>query len=288
MSRTTVICLCYNQRDFVREAIESVWAQEDKLVELIVVDDASTDGSKEEIKNVLKGTDVPFINLNKRRGHCAAFNLGLKESAGDYIIDLAADDVLLPQRVLKGVQDFQKAGSKAGVHFSDAYICDEAGVNVGTHDDLFNIKHRVGGSIPTGNIYLPLIARYFICPPTMMMRREVLDKLQGYDERLAYEDFDFWIRSARDFQYIHHQAPLVKKRMVRKSDSVMQVSFRSKHSLSTFKVCEKIFHLNINKEEDLALVQRCFYEIKQCFKTLNVELIVPYIRLLHHTKKRSH
>lgn len=281
----SVICLCYNHQPYVAEAIQSVFDQDYEKIELIVVDDASTDGSQEEIQKKLAGTNVKFISHSENTGHCRAFNIGLAHSRGNFIIDLAADDLLLPDRISTGIRDF-RSSKDTGVHFSDAFLCDVRGKRLGTHYER-DQKDTLITKVPSGDIYCELISRYFICPPTMMIKREVLDELGGYDESLAYEDFDFWIRSARKFHYVLNKRPLIVRRILKGSDSKKQFSFRSKHSRATFLVCEKIYALNTEIQEDLALLTRARYEIKQCLKTLNLELIPGYLRLIRKVKRRA-
>src|SRR6187455_35784 len=99
----SVICLCYNQASFVREAVLSVIHQTYRDIELIIIDDASTDNSVEVISDVLKShPSIKFIPLKKNVGNCKAFNMGYRLSRGQYLIDLAADDVLLPARIERG------------------------------------------------------------------------------------------------------------------------------------------------------------------------------------------
>ena len=121
----------------------------------------------------------------------------------------------------------------------------------------------------------------------MMIKKEVFSKLRGYDETLKYEDFDFWIRSARHFEYVFNKAPLVKKRIVKNSDSANQFALRSEHSHSTYRVCEKIFELNKDKAEDKALIGRCLYEITICLKTLHFGLMLKYLKLIPKIKTRK-
>ena len=281
----SIICLCYNQKDYVGAAIRSVFGQTYQNIELIVVDDASNDGSKEIIKKELEGSSVAFIDIQENMGHCAAFNKAFRHSKGKYLIDLAADDLLLPNRVEVGINDLINQSEKTGVHFSDAFIITETGEVTSTHYDR-NQEGKIKDKIPFGDLYKTLIERYFICPPSMMFKRTVLEQLNGYDEELNYEDFDFWIRSSRSFEYVFNPAPLVKRRIVKRSDSTNQFALRSKHAFSTFRVCEKIYHLNTSSKEDRALIRRCKYEILQCSKTINFSLIPKYWRLIKKTKSR--
>ncbi|SNT12646.1 Glycosyltransferase involved in cell wall bisynthesis [Ekhidna lutea] len=274
----SVICLCHNHASFVAEAIASVWKQSYPNIELIVVDDGSSDDSKSIIASTIKEKkEVQFIDIGTSLGNCAAFNQGFAASKGEYIIDLAADDILLPERVLGGVNTFIKSG--AGVTFCDVMNIDESGHELGTHykrDSKGNLLEKV----PEGDIYQELISRYFISPPGMMIARSVLEGIGGYDETLSYEDFDFWIRSSRSWSYAFTDEVLVKKRIVKESLSSQQFKFRSIHQASTLKVCQKIKELNITRQENSALSKRCLYEIKQCIKQGNISLIPEFIKLL--------
>lgn len=271
----SVICLCYNHARFVAEAIHSVLNQTHTAIELIVVDDASVDGSQEVIARTISDhTQISFIRLEQNVGNCRAFNRGLKEAKGQYIIDLAADDVLLPQRVAEGVAAFEKYGTDYGIQFSDAMLIDEWGNPLGKHSDRF--PHA---SIPMGDIYKEVVHRYFICSPTMMARRDLMDQLGGYDETLAYEDFDFWVRASRITQGIYIPHALIKRRLLPSSMRTRQFTFRSRQLHSTWAVCNKIMHLNRAREEDEALAQRLLYEMKVALRLFNFYLCYQYAKL---------
>lgn len=280
----TVICLCYNQKRFLQEAVESVINQSYSPIQLIVVDDASIDGSPETI-NQLK-TQYPQLEvllLKENVGNCRAFNRGLAQAKGEYLIDLAADDVLLSDRIRKGVKALKQAGGDYGVHFCDAELIDEHGSFISFHSDKY--PHH---SIPQGDIYVDVIQRYFICPPTIMFRKSVMDKLGGYDETLAYEDFDFWIRSSRQFKYTYSPEPLVKKRIVKHSLGSKQEKFFNQHAKSTYRVCKKILDLNRTGEEKKALTKRIQYEIKLSLRLLNIWLAIKYAALLVSNMRKQY
>ena len=123
----SVICLCYNHEKFVKEAIKSVLCQSYSNIQLIVVDDASTDGSKNVIAEMLEGTSTEFITLHSNLGNTKAFNKGFAKAKGKYIIDLSADDVLIQNRVEKQVAFFEECKQSIGVIYSDAIYIDEEG-----------------------------------------------------------------------------------------------------------------------------------------------------------------
>lgn len=271
----SIVCLCYNQGRFVEEAVQSALQQTYPNIEVLVVDDASTDDSVQRIKAIAANQpSVKTLFLKTNHGHCRAFNKGYGMVTGDFIIDLAADDVLLPERVAIGVTELEKAGPGYGVHFSDAEYINASGEHLFNHSE--NYPHE---TIPSGYIYRELIRRYFICPPTMLFRRSVLEALGGYDESLRFEDFDFWIRSSRQFSYVYSPKVLVKKRVVTSAQSRRQFRLFSRESATTYKVCEKIMKLNRTRVEQEALSKRILYEIRLNTRLLNFGLVKRYFQL---------
>ena len=272
----TVICLCHNQAAFIREAVESVWQQTYANIQLIVVDDASSDNSAEVIRMIKKERpSIELLLLDHNLGNCKAFNRGLSLAKGRYVIDLAADDILLPERVARGVDTLESAGEPCGVHFTDALLIDEKGVPLHRHSDKIQLK-----TIPTGNVYESVISHYFVCSPTMMMRKKVLDGLGGYDESLQYEDFDFLIRSSRNYLFAYTDEVLVKQRVRKGSLSERQFRPGSDHWKSTLRVLEKVKELNASPSESRALRNRILYELGFHLKRLSFFPAFNYLRLL--------
>lgn len=271
----SVICLCHNQKKFVRQSIKSVFDQSYGNIELIVVDDGSTDGSKDEIRSLLsKHEDVRFIDIRDNIGNTSAFNKGFSESNGQFIIDLAADDILLNNRIEKQVDFFQTCDDSTGVIYSDAQYINESGEILNTHFAI-NRYHP-----HEGDIYKELIRHFFIPPPTMMIKKAVFDELNGYDESLAYEDFDFWVRSSRNWKYAFQHEVLTKITKHRNSLSNFWYTKGDEQLYSTYKVCKKIRRLNRNDAEHKALLARVKFEIRQAVFSANHREAELFIRLL--------
>ncbi len=280
----SVVCLCYNQKRFLREAVESVLAQTYGNIQLIIVDDASTDGSQKEILKIKqKHPAIEMLLLDENQGNCKAFNSGLTLAKGEYLIDLAADDVLLPERVATGVEALQSAGNDYGVNFSDAIWINEDGNKLYQHSERF--PHQ---TIPQGDIYNKVIQRYFICPPTIMFTRAVMEKLGGYDESLSYEDFDFLIRSSRLFKYTYSPEVLVQKRVVKTSQSKRQFRLFSRESTTMYRVCKKIMQLNRTMAEQQVLSNRILYEMRLNIRLLNFGWAKKYFQLWSENKEMKY
>ena len=257
----SIICICHNQADYLKEALESVRVQSYQPIQLIVVDDGSTDGSVELLRDWQRShLTAEVLLLPKSVGYCKAFNRGWRLSRGEYIIDLSADDVLLPERVQLGVKALQS--SPHGVNFCDAAYIDSRSQLLGTH---YSRDSRGGllSRVPQGFIYRELLRKYFICTPTMMIKREVLEHLEGYDEALYYEDFDFWVRSSRNYSYVFTDKILVHKRVHARSMSKSQYTPNSKMLESTAVVVGKAYQLNRSWDEHEALAERIRYELRQ-------------------------
>lgn len=275
----SVIALCFNHERFVKEAIESVLNQTYSNIEIIVVDDCSNDNSQQVIEQVIEQyPKVRFLPLKKNHGSCAAFNIAYKQSKGDFIIDFATDDVLLPTRIEKGVAALESVGKEYGVNFCNANIINEKGAIL---NQFYNVNNqgRAITSPPNGELYEMLVQRYFICPPTLFSKREVFEYLGGYDESLTYEDFDFLVRSARKFKYTYTDEVLVQRRILNNSMSTRQYVYKSKQMYSTLEICKKIKKLNKNSIEDKALRKRMYYEMRQCIRTGNIKLFFLYLKL---------
>lgn len=282
----TVICLCFNHQKYVLESMNSVLAQSYSEIELIVIDDASTDNSQEVIRDFIQShPQITFIPLETNLGNCAAFNKGLAIAKGKYIIDLAADDILLPNRITKQVETFESISEEYAVVFTDAYLIDEEGKITKTFYKR-NPTGKLIENVPSGDIYIHLIKRMILSSPTMMMRKKVLDELGGYDESLSYEDYDFWVRSGRKYNYYFLNEILTKKRVVAASQGTGFYKKRlNKHLISTLNVCNKALDLNKTNEENTALSISVRYHLKLAFLTENFEICEAYYYFLKSFNK---
>mgnify|MGYP005753132457 CR=1 FL=1 len=273
----SIICLCYNHERFLQEALDSVLAQTYPNIEVIVVDDCSTDGSVAIIESYLERyPQIRFISTGYNRGNCAAFNMGFQASSGAYIIDFATDDVLLPERVAQQVEAFGRLDESYGVMYSDAEYITDASAHLYYHSHKYK-------PAPDGDVFAEVLRRYFICPPTMMVRRAVFEQLGGYDPALAYEDFDFWVRSARSFKYFYLNKVTTKRRVHEQALSQGLYKPGNKMLASTVVVCRRAAELVSSQAEKQALAQRLKYEARHAYLTGNFTEAADLLQLLQTT-----
>jgi glycosyltransferase involved in cell wall biosynthesis len=281
----TVICICYNHQDFVEQALQSVVNQSYPNVELIVIDNGSTDNSVGRIERfVRKNPAVRFIKNLANLGLNKAFNQGLALTGGRYIIDLSADDVLLPHRISRQAELFERLSGPYAVVFSNAAYIDEHGHETGIHYPVDHEGHALA-KVPTGDVFKSVLTSYFICTPTMMMRRDVLIELGGYDESLSYEDFDFWVRSSRLYYYAYIDEVLTHKRVLSNSMSA-QISRPDNPLLqSTLVVCRNAFAICQTPDEFQALANRIRTFIRKAFYVEQFELTLQFGQLLQQIER---
>lgn len=281
----TIICLCYNHEAYVVESLNSVINQSYPSIELIIVDDYSIDNSKKVITNWLeKNTQIQFIANETNLGNTKSFNKALKLAKGEYVIDLAADDILLPNCVALQIDAFKNSFYKnLAVVYGNVELISENGIFDSYYFPVNEQKKIIDKRI-TGDIYQSVLSGgNSICSVSAMIKKTVFDRLQGYDETLAYEDLDFWIRASRLYEFDFIDEPLVQKRII--TNSLGSDFFKKKDPLarkinhSTYLILKKAIALNQTRAEDLAIQKRVHYEIMHTLKINNFGLFFKLIRL---------
>src|SRR5690606_36538866 len=135
------ICVCYNHEAFVKEAMESVFRQDYPHLEIIAIDDASTDQSATILEQLAAGNrPVTVLRNRENLGLCKSFNKALAIAKGEFIIDFATDDVMMPDRIRRQVEYFSNLDSTYGVVFTDALYVDERGAAIREHYEYLKRK----------------------------------------------------------------------------------------------------------------------------------------------------
>lgn len=280
----TVICLCYNQNRFVVETLQSVLNQTYQPIELIVVDDCSQDKSAEIIETFLENKPILFIKNTVNQGSTKSFNLALKHAKGEFVMDLAADDVLMPHCIEKLVKGFEKSKfENLAAVASNAMYIDEDGQFLYYHFPV-NEYEKVLQKRPVGDVYQSILkGGDNLFSGSTLIKKNVFDALNGYDEKLYFEDFDFWLRMSRVYNFDFVDEPLFQKRVVKNSmGSSFQNPKNPKNKIinrSYFEVLKKAYHLNQNKLEFQALTKRVHFALMLSLKNRDFGLFLNLIWL---------
>ena len=200
----TVIATCFNHERFVIECLESIRAQTYANVQLIIADDCSTDGSVPLIEDWVRrtGTDCQLVFHGENQGICRTRNETISLARGRYVSSLSTDDAWFPEKLAVQVEQLEGLPS-VGVLYGDAYLMDVDGRPLST---TFFERARPQWSSrrpPEGDIFAELLEGNFIPAMTTMVRRECYEHVGPYDESLAYEDWDIWLRLARRTEFAY-------------------------------------------------------------------------------------
>ncbi len=190
-SQISVVIPCYNQARFLGEAIESVLRQTVRDFEVIVVDDGSSDNTREV---AARYREVRY-NRQDNGGVSAARNTGLSESKGDYLIFLDADDRLLPHALETGLNNLQSHPHCAFVWGHSQHIAED-GTPVASRPKPRIERHHYRELLRTN---------YIRTPGEVMYRRAVFEAVGNFDTSLqGPEDYDLNLRITRSFPVFCH------------------------------------------------------------------------------------
>lgn len=184
----SVIIPCYNRERFIGATIDSVLGQTWSNVELIVVDDGCTDGSRKVLESYGPRLTILEHPGRANKGQSAAINLGLRHSSGDYLAILDSDDLFAPDKIEKQV-NFLERNPEFGLVYANCISIDENGA------ELHRMYHP-GHQTPSRPEQVLEDCCYNV-PSNSLFRRAVYEKVGLLDEKLrAAQDHDFAIRIA--------------------------------------------------------------------------------------------
>jgi glycosyltransferase involved in cell wall biosynthesis len=202
----SLVIATFNHARFLGEALDSAAAQTLKSVEIVVVDDGSTDDTPAVLARYAGRVRVI---RQPNRGLAAARNTGLAASRGTYVSFLDADDVLTPTKLAEQVALLERAPT-VGWAYCDVLI-ETTATGVETRaSERFGYDARM----LEGWLFPELIRGNFIPAIAPLVRRTVLDAAGGFDETLtALEDWDLWLRLSLIAEARYSPAVLVRYRV---------------------------------------------------------------------------
>lgn len=210
----SVIAVCYNHEKFLVETLDSIKNQTYKNIELIIMDDCSSDNSVQKIQEWIKENkyNCTFVPHKQNQGVCKTLNEAISYCHGEYIQMVSCDDVLLSYKIQLQVNLFKELDNKYGVVYSDAKFIDENSKEMNIKFIAYHTKGRSGMEL-TGNIFSELAKGNFIPAMSVLMKRKMVEQIGQYDEALDYEDYDYWLRISKEFYFYYINEILVKYRM---------------------------------------------------------------------------
>jgi GT2 family glycosyltransferase len=197
MPHVSVIIPAYNAEAFIDDTVRSALDQTYRDLEVIVVDDGSTDGTLEKLRTY--GSRIR-VHRQANGGVARARNSGVTLATGSWIAFLDADDLWLPHKIER-----QLAFDDVPMSFTDR-------LNIGVLGDLPEVQSACT-PMRGGDVFVPLLRENFITSTSVMIRRELFAQLGGFYTGLnGTEDWDLWIRVAEQQPIGFVNEPLVQYR----------------------------------------------------------------------------
>ena len=197
----SVIIPTYNRAHLIGRAIESVLSQTYNCFEIIIVDDASVDGTERVFKNH-SDKRIRYIRSDKNMGPAGARNIGIESARGKYIAFLDSDDEWLPEKLKKQIRVFERSSDKIGVVYTATLRKMDHGEFLVPSSD---IKQK------EGNLHnLFLCGKYLVPTPSAAVKKECFDRLGMFDVNLpAIAELDLWIRISKFYHFMYVDETLV-------------------------------------------------------------------------------
>ncbi len=225
MPEISVCIPTYNRKSYLKETLDSVFAQTFKDFEVVIVDDGSTDGTEEMVKSL--GLPIRYC-WQENSGDAAARNKLIELAEGKYISFIDSDDLLEADALERMVAAMEQAGTDS-VAYGPYFGIDENG----------NIVKRCKRKLYSGKVTEYLFQDIFIHSCGSMFPRHIFQENQPFDTSLRVcSDYDLWLRLSLKYPFIGLEEPTFRRR--RHSDNLSTASFDNR--VAELNVLERFYY----------------------------------------------
>lgn len=196
MKCISIIVLSYNHEKYIRDCLMSILQQSYNNIELIIIDNGSSDGTVNVIDEILphlinKYENVSFVKNEYNLGITKGFNQGIKKCKGDYIKLLASDDALTEDGldILTNLVE----NSTADIFVTNGYQVPENFQYSLKSEYKFDLIYNQNLALEKNDIYKMLL-RNNISAPSVLFNRDTFNFFGYFDENMAFEDWEYWVR----------------------------------------------------------------------------------------------
>ena len=276
MDLVSIIIPVYNGERFIEESIVSCLEQTYSNIEIIVVDDGSTDHSREKVEELIKlHQNIRLISYPENQGKVHAINEGVKAAQGRYIAIQAADDVCFDYRIEKEIRAIE---SKENVVLvcGDMEVVDEALDSI--HHSFKEQQHIYVKEESQTNY---LLARNFVSGGTILLNQEVIKYIFPIPDQLEYEDWWIAVIGSMKGTVLYINEKLIKYRIYEGNSNNRKVNGKSefvnhrmkltKRNLNYYNCFEMYIKSEVQDEEEC----RCKIDIINILR-LRDELVLEH------------
>ncbi len=245
----SVIMATYNHADFVKQAIDSVLAQQGVAFEFLIADDGSADRTREVVASI-KDERVRFFPNEQNRGACLVTNELIDRSSGEFIAVINSDDYwAAPDKLACQVQ-IMRDKPEVGACFGSVRFVDKNGREIAKSSlpfgTVFDQENRSQGQ---------WLRRFFdlgncLCHPTMLIRKSCYGKLGMYNNRLRQlPDLDMWIRLVKGYEVFISDRELINFRIMPGENASSQTVENSVRTINEHFLIAQNFFENADREQ---------------------------------------
>ena len=279
MNPKVSICIpTYNRKDYLKDTLDSIFAQTYKDYEVIVVDDGSTDGTKDMLDKA--GYNLRY-HWQENAGNAAARNTLIRLANGEFIAFIDSDDLFLPDAIERLVKAIESESGNV-IAYGPYLRIDENG----------NVIGKNTRKLHSGYITAPLFKDIFVHTFGSMFPKKFLQEAGGFDESLLTSpDYDLWLRLSLKYPFLALSEPTSKRR--RHANNISNRSFRvtaTKLKLLESFYFEKGGHDVIPKRIAMRRLSKASYRAGRCALEENLiqqgrQLLVQSFK--HHPNIKS-
>jgi glycosyltransferase involved in cell wall biosynthesis len=233
LPRVSVILPTFNRVDYLRHAVQSVFAQSYAQWELIIADDGSAEATSNYLRSLEDNARVRLVWLTHTGNPAAVRNAALRVATGTYVAFLDSDDLWTPDKLQKQIESLHRHPACRWGYTGYEYIdhsgqpCHPTGLQAWTEN--------------RGPVLRAVVTLTLVCPlPSVIVERELLQRLGGFDERRNfYEDYDLWLRLALQSEADVVPEPLLQVRRHNEHYSTSDSIASMEHRGELFKAMEQ-------------------------------------------------
>lgn len=198
MPLVTTIIPAYNHEKYVEKSLLSALEQTYQNLEIIVIDDGSSDGTAALIDKILRESahnrDVTFIR-QVNQGLSKTLNKVLSLAKGEFVQFLASDDAYLPEKTAVCVQALMSTSDRVAAVYSDGYLINDQNEKIMRFSDKYPRPL-------SGDTHKELLIGNWIPALGVLYKKSAIQHVGGFDETLAVEDYDFLLRLTKAFELL--------------------------------------------------------------------------------------
>jgi glycosyltransferase involved in cell wall biosynthesis len=262
--KVSIVIPVFNGKNYLREAIDSALAQTYSNLEVVVVNDGSSDdGATEEIAQSY-GKKIRYFN-KKNGGVSSALNLGIEKMEGEYFSWLSHDDTYFPDKIESQIKLLAEQENKETIIFGDYDLMNE-------HSKTFaNVKVK---DFPADKIKFELIQSSPIHGCTLLIAKSLFSKAGLFDEKLrTSQDYDLWFKMADYTNFLHLKKSLVRSRIHSEQGTQALTGIMTEESERMYQREIKKLFAEKNNYSSLELIKCANGLVKEyCFKSASMVL----------------